>query len=92
MFLQHDSIIKQKIVADLYEYTMSQKQVADYLDMEPTHVSKLVKDSKLEVLFVYNDNSRRKMNIFYKKDVEEYAKLLKSFRELRKKKNVDTFR
>ncbi|EAD3476103.1 DNA-binding protein [Listeria seeligeri] len=86
MFLQHDSIIKQKIVADLYEYTMSQKQVADYLDMEPTHVSKLVKESKLEVLFVYNDNSSRKMNIFYKKDVEEYAKLLKSFREFRKKK------
>ncbi|ECC1363113.1 DNA-binding protein, partial [Listeria monocytogenes] len=37
MFGMTDSLIKQKIVAELYEYTMSQKDVAEFLEMETTN-------------------------------------------------------
>ncbi|WP_088808923.1 MULTISPECIES: helix-turn-helix domain-containing protein [unclassified Listeria] len=85
MFGMKDSVIKQKIVSELYEYVMSQKEVAEYLDMETTNVSKLVKDNKIVPLYVFNQNSSRKIYLFYKKDVEEYKKNLDAFRNLRNK-------
>ncbi|EAF3881156.1 TPA_asm: DNA-binding protein [Listeria monocytogenes] len=85
MFGMTDSLIKQKIVAELYEYTMSQKDVAEFLEMETTNVSKLVRDNRINPLFVYNNGSARKIYIFYKKDIKDYKEKLEAYRELRKK-------
>ncbi|EAC4202998.1 TPA: DNA-binding protein, partial [Listeria monocytogenes] len=82
-FLDDDDVIKQKIVAELNKYVLTQRQVADFLNMLPPNVSNLVKDRKLEPFFVFDDASTRKINLFYKKDVEEYAEKLKAFRDLR---------
>lgn len=85
MFGMNDSMIKQKIVAELYEYAMSQKDVAEFLNMETTNISKLVKENKLVPLYAFNNNSARKIYIFYKKDVQEYKEKLEAYRGLRKK-------
>ncbi|MBC1522647.1 DNA-binding protein [Listeria booriae] len=86
MFELNDDIIKQKIVADLNEYVMSQKQVADFLNMEPTTVAKIVRERKIDALYVFNPDSYRKVQLFYRKDVEEYKEKLMAYRALRIKK------
>ncbi|EEP0529836.1 helix-turn-helix domain-containing protein [Listeria monocytogenes] len=86
-FLDNDDVIKQKIVAELNNYVMSQKQVADYLDISTQSMSNLIRERKIEPLFIFNesDTSTRKINLFYKKDIEDYMQKLNAYRELRKK-------
>lgn len=85
MFWNDDETIKQKIVAELNEYVMSQKQVADYLEMPATTVAKIVKEGKIYPLYVFSSESNRKNQLFYRKDVEEYREKLMAYRALRVK-------
>ncbi|ARM73060.1 hypothetical protein LMxysn_1425 [Listeria monocytogenes] len=84
-FLDDDDVIKQKIVAELNKYVMSQRQVADYLEILPSNVSNMIKARKIEPFYVFDDESVRNINLFYRKDIENYAEKLKAFRDLRKK-------
>ncbi|MEN2666680.1 DNA-binding protein [Listeria aquatica] len=84
MFGMTDKMIKQKIIAELHEYVMSQKEVAEYLSMETTNVSKLVKENKLAPLYIFNPQSQRKIYLFYRNDIEEYKIKLDGYRNLRK--------
>lgn len=84
-FLDDDDVIKQKIVAELNKYVMSQRQVADYLEILPSNIPGMVKDRKIEPFFIFNDGAVRNINLFYRKDIEDYAVKLKAFRDLRKK-------
>lgn len=49
------------------------------------NISKLVKENKLVPLYAFNNNSARKIYIFYRKDVQEYKEKLEAYRDLRKK-------
>ncbi|MBC1488722.1 hypothetical protein HCJ52_06395 [Listeria sp. FSL L7-1485] len=53
--------------------------------METTNISKLVKENKLVPLYAFNNNSARKIYIFYRKDVQAYNEKLEAYRDLRKK-------
>lgn len=79
-----DDVIKQKIASELDKYTMSQKQVSEYLNVRPSFVNGLIDDKRLIPIYTYNKNNSRKVNIFFKKDVEEYGKILKVYRNNRK--------
>lgn len=83
MFGMKDSVIKQKIVSELYEYVMSQKDVAEFLGMDTSNVSKLIKENKIVPLYMFNKDSSRKLYLFYRKDIEEYKEKLEAFRSLR---------
>ncbi|WP_421000657.1 hypothetical protein ACOJIU_06310 [Carnobacterium maltaromaticum] len=48
MLYLSDEIIKQQIVAQLNEYVLTQQQVCDYLGMDSSYLSKLIKQKKLE--------------------------------------------
>lgn len=86
MFGMNDSVIKQKIISELYEYVMSQKEVGEFLEMQSQTVNNLIKQGKLVPLYVFNRDSSRKINLFYRKDIEEYKTKLDAFRDLRKNK------
>ncbi|WP_239257407.1 DNA-binding protein [Listeria ilorinensis] len=81
----NDSLIKQRIAADLDEYVLSQKKVAEILNMSNQGVSNLVRDRKLIPVYIFNQNDARKINLFYKKDIIDYQEKLTAFRELRNK-------
>lgn len=49
------------------------------------NISKLVKENKLVPLYAFNNNSARKIYIFYRKDVQEYKEKLEAYRDLRRK-------
>lgn len=83
-FLDDDDVIKQKISAELNKYVMTQRQVADFLNISPHNMSTMIKDRKIEPFFTFDDEAVRKINLFYKKDIEDYAEKLKAFRDLRK--------
>ncbi|MBC1723781.1 helix-turn-helix domain-containing protein [Listeria seeligeri] len=83
-FLDDDDVIKQKISAELNKYVMTQRQVADFLNISPHNMSTMIKDRKIEPFFIFDDEAVRKINLFYKKDIEDYAEKLKAFRDLRK--------
>ncbi|MBF2612556.1 MULTISPECIES: helix-turn-helix domain-containing protein [Listeria] len=83
-FLDDDDVIKQKIVAELNKYVLTQRQVAEFLGVSPNNMSTMIKDRKIEPFFVFEDGSVRKINLFYKKDIEDYAEKLKALRNLRK--------
>ncbi|AQY51044.1 HTH domain-containing protein [Listeria weihenstephanensis FSL R9-0317] len=85
MFGPNDDILKQKIVAILDEYIMSQKQAAEMLNMDTTNVTRLVKDKRINPLYVFNKESPRTICLFYRKDVESYHEVLNAYRKLRKK-------
>ncbi|EAF7760012.1 DNA-binding protein [Listeria monocytogenes] len=84
-FLDDDDVIKQKISAELNRYVMTQKQVADFLDVSTQGMSNMIRERKLEPFYVFNDSEARKINLFYKKDVEDYLEKLNGYRGLRKK-------
>ncbi|WP_338677228.1 DNA-binding protein [Listeria ivanovii] len=52
---------------------MSQRQVADYLEILPSNVSNMIKARKIEPFYVFDDESVRNINLFYRKDIENYA-------------------
>ncbi|EAF7673502.1 DNA-binding protein, partial [Listeria monocytogenes] len=47
-FLDDDDVIKQKISAELNRYVMTQKQVADFLDVSTQGMSNMIRERKLE--------------------------------------------
>lgn len=80
-----DDVIKQKIASELDKYTMSQKQVSEFLNVKPSFVNRLIDDKRLIPIYTYNKDNSRKVNIFFRKDIESYAEVLKVYRENRKK-------
>ncbi|EAC5586505.1 TPA: DNA-binding protein [Listeria monocytogenes] len=80
-----DDVVKQKISAELEKYTMSQKEVAEYLGMYPPDINRLIKEKRLVPMFVYNKSSSRNINVFFKPDVEKYKAILDVIRSNRKK-------
>ncbi|EHB7149766.1 helix-turn-helix domain-containing protein, partial [Listeria monocytogenes] len=61
-FLDDDDVIKQKIVAELNKYVLTQRQVAEFLGVSPNNMSTMIKDRKIEPFFVFEDGSVRKIN------------------------------
>ncbi|MDZ09080.1 DNA-binding protein, partial [Listeria monocytogenes] len=47
-FLDDDDVIKQKIVAELNKYVLTQRQVAEFLGVSPNNMSTMIKDRKIE--------------------------------------------
>lgn len=43
---------------------MSQRQVADYLEILPSNVSNMIKARKIEPFYVFDDESVRNINLF----------------------------
>lgn len=79
-----EDLVKQKISAELENYTMSQKEVADYLEIHVAGMTRLINEKRLIPMHVYNASSSRKMNIFFKPDVEKYKETLETIRSNRK--------
>ncbi|MBC1500026.1 DNA-binding protein [Listeria weihenstephanensis] len=75
-----DDLIKQKISAELEKYTMSQKEVADYLQIKAPALNRLVNEKRVIPMYVYNSTSSRKMYIFFKPDVDKYKERLEAIR------------
>lgn len=80
-----DDLIKQKISAELEKYTMSQKEVADFLGVHVNSMVRLINEKRLIPIHVYNQDSSRKVNIFFKGDVQKYKETLEVIRSNRKK-------
>ncbi|EFU7333751.1 DNA-binding protein [Listeria seeligeri] len=80
-----DDVVKQKITAELEKYTMSQKEVAEYLGMYLSDMPRLIKEKRIIPMFTYNKSSSRKMNVFFRPDVEKYKMVLDTIRSNRKK-------
>lgn len=84
MLYLSDEIIKQQIVAQLNEYVLTQQQVCDYLRMDSSYLSKLIKQKKLEPFHIL-ENGKMNVNLFFQSDVDKYKNYLEVIRQNRTK-------
>lgn len=79
-----DEIVKQQLIGQLNEYIMTHQEVCDYLGMDSSYLSKLIKQKKLEPFHILK-NGKMNVNLFFKSDVEKYKMYIDLMRENRKK-------